>query len=93
MPVEFCSLRRFQSLSLYQKLRFLHDHATPLKINYQAASTEADLYCYSDYYIELIAESRTNEVLRVNAFRSLKKLMPYLSQIDIGEITVLLSCH
>lgn len=54
---------------------------------------EYALYYYHPIYIELIAKTRTDEIVEIKCFANTKKLNPYLPQINITEITHLLSCH
>lgn len=54
-------------------------------------NVEGVLFVYNDFYVELLAESSTDEILFIRCFKTLKKLEPYLAQIDISEIVHLLS--
>lgn len=66
-------------------------HGIALDLAHTVRSAEAVLFAYNNFYVELVVERYTDEILAIKCFKSLKRLEPYLPQIDIGEITALLS--
>lgn len=86
------SFHRFKALPQEIQVDQLSAKGVALDLAYTAKSTEAVLFAYNDFYIELVVEKYTDEILAVKCFKSVKKLQPYFMQIDISEITALLSC-
>lgn len=56
------------------------------------ANAEALLFAYADFYVELVVAKHTDEILALRCFKSIRKLAPYLHQIDLSDIHPLLSC-
>ena len=86
------SFKQFQSLPAEMQIEQLSQHGIALDLAYSIKSAEAVLFAYCDFYVELLLEKYTDEILSIKIFKSLNKLEPYLPQIDITEITALLSC-
>jgi hypothetical protein len=86
------SFRRFTRLSAEKQIHQLSLHAIALDLAYCTDGAEAVLFAYHDFYVELVVEKYTDEILSIKSFRSVRKLAPYLHQIDITEITALLAC-
>jgi hypothetical protein len=75
-----------------QQIQQLSLDGISLDLAYYTGSAEAVLFAYSDFYVELVVQTCTDEILNINCFRCAKKLEPYLHQVDIGEINALLAC-
>lgn len=84
-------LHQFKKLSTGLQIKQLEKHGIALDLAYTAKSTEAVLFAYHDFYVELIVEKYTDEILAVKSFKCLRKLDPYLRQVDISAIENLLS--
>ena len=84
-------LHQFKKLPTNLQVEHLSLHGIALDLAYAAKSTEAVLFAYHDFYVELIVEKYTDEILAVKCFKCLRKLEPYLNQVDISEIETLLS--
>ena len=82
----------FKMLSAEKQLDELSQHGIPFDLEYSTNGAEAVLFGYHDFYVELVVEKYTDAILNTRCFRNLKKLAPYLPQIDISEITSLLAC-
>ena len=67
-------------------------HGIGLDLAYATKGAEAVLFAYNDFYVELVVEKFTDEILALRCFRSTKRLDPYLKQIDLTEINPLLIC-
>ena len=85
-------LHRFKMLPAEKQLEQLTLHAIPFDLYYCVSGGEAVLFGYHHFYVELIVEKYTDEILSVCCFQSTRRLAPYLQQIDITEITALLAC-
>ena len=85
------SFRRFKQLPVEVQIEQLNRKGVALDLACHVKTAEAVLFAYADFYVELIVAAHTDEILALKPFKSLKKLEPYLSQVDIGEITSLLS--
>jgi hypothetical protein len=86
------SLLQFKALSTNLQINELNQRGIPLDLAYTTQNAEAVLFAYDDFYVELVVEKLADEIIAVRCFRSLKKLEPYLQQVDIREITSILSC-
>lgn len=84
-------LHQFKKLPTALQLEQLNQHGVALDLAYTAKSVEAVLFSYHDFYVELIVEKFREEVLAVKSFKCLRKLEPYLVQVDISAIKFLLS--
>lgn len=85
------SFHRFKSLSLERQVEQLDRYGVLLDLAYSLNSTEAVLFAYADFYIEMVVEKYSDEILSLHCFKNLKKLEPYLHQVDISAINALLS--
>jgi hypothetical protein len=91
-PVMLYPFHHFKMLPEEKQLEQLTRHGIALDLWYCIHGTEAVLFAYHSFYVELVVEKYTDEILSVNCFQSTRKLRPYLQQIDISEINVLLAC-
>ena len=86
------SFHCFKGLGIELQMEALSLCGIPLDLACVIGSTEAVLFAYNDFYVELVVEKITDEIISLHCFKSIGKLSPYLHQIDIGEISVLLTC-
>lgn len=86
------TLQRFKALFPEKQLQQLTSHGISLDLAFCIDSTEAIVFAYNDFYVELVVEKVSDDIIAINCFRSVKKLTPYLHQVDISEITSLLAC-
>jgi hypothetical protein len=90
--VTMYSFQHFKRLLPERQLRQLSFHAVDLDLVRCNGSTEAVVFSYNDFYVELVMQKITDEIHSIHCFRSLRKLEPYLQQVDISGITALLAC-
>jgi hypothetical protein len=86
------TFHRFKMLSGEQKLYVLSRHGIGLDLAYCTKDAEAVLFAYRDFYVELVVQKHYDEILAINCFHDVRKLEPYLHQVDITEICALLAC-
>ena len=86
------SLHRFKMLPAEKQVDQLSLYGTGLDLAYFTKGAEAVLFAYHDFYVELVVVPYTDEILAVRCFQSLRKLEPYLRQVNITPITALLTC-
>ena len=86
------TFHRFKQLSTERQLEQLTLHGLSLDLSSFTPGGEAVLFAYMDFYVELVVEKFTDEILAIHCFRNTQKLLPYLQQVDISEITALLTC-
>lgn len=84
------TLHQFKKLPAERQIEKLNKDGVPLDLACVSKSTEAVLFAYEDFYVEVVVDPGSDEILAIKCFRSMKKLDPYLVQIDIGDITDLL---
>ncbi|QEC57802.1 hypothetical protein FSB75_18465 [Flavisolibacter ginsenosidimutans] len=78
-------------LPLSVQLDQLNSQGIPLDLAWMQRATEAVLFAYGDFYVELVVEKFTDEIVSVKCFKNTKRLEPYLRQISLAEILPLLS--
>lgn len=86
-------LNQFKALPPERQLQQLSLHAVSLDLVFDNGSTEAVLFAYHDFYVELVVERLIDEIHSLRCFRSPDKLEPYLHLVDISDITALLTCN
>jgi hypothetical protein len=84
--------RGFKALSQEMQIEQLGLHGIGLDLERWNRGKEAVLFAYGSFYVELLVERYTDEILGVKCFQSTKWLAPYLHQVNIDEITSLLTC-
>lgn len=84
------TFKQFNALSNELQIDELAQHGVSLDPDCKLQGSEAVLFAYSDFYVELVVIKHTDEILSINCFQNLNRLAPYLEQIDISEINVLL---
>ena len=47
-----------------------------------------NLYSLDNFYVEMLYDSRDNEIKKIKSFRTDKLLKPYLSQIKLKDIPI-----
>lgn len=82
---------QFKALSAETQIEELSFYGISLDLAYDTEGAEAVLFAYHDFYVELVVEKYTDDILTITCFRHTKKLEPYLCQIDLTEINVLLA--
>ena len=87
------TFHRFKKLPAEKQIEELSLHGVPFDLAYVTNGAEAVLFGYHDFYVELVVEKYTDDILALRCFQNTKKLLPYLQQINISEITALLACR
>ena len=85
------TLHQFKSLPKELQLEQLSVNGTSLDLAYTEKGMEVSLFAYHDFYVEVFFQNYTDEIIALKSFKSMHRLTPYLKQIDINEITSLLS--
>ena len=80
------TLKKFRKLDYEVQLHCLYGSGVNLELYRTINEQEVVLYSLGDFYVEIFFNSDITRVLHVNAFHSLKKLDPYLRNVDISEI-------
>lgn len=86
MPCNLYSFYRFKALPKDVQLDELNRHGVELDLSCTVATAEAVLFAYNGFYVELLVQKHTDEILNLTCFKSMKKLEPYLSQVDISDV-------
>ena len=86
------SFHQFKTLSGEIQVNELSLYGIGLDLACAVNGAEAALFAYNDFYVELVVETFTDDILALRCFRSTRKLDRYLKQIDISEINPLLDC-
>lgn len=84
------SFHQYKKFSSERQIELLNRDGVPLDLACATRSDEVVLFAYNDFYVELGVATQSDEIVFIRCFRSVKKLEPYLRQIDIDEITALL---
>jgi hypothetical protein len=85
------SIKEFKALPIDAQVDELSRNAVSLDLFQVKKGAEVVLFSLNDFYVELYVERVSDEIIRINAFDSVKRLDAYLGQIDIHEITGLIS--
>ncbi|HYO20901.1 MAG TPA: hypothetical protein VER36_00765 [Flavisolibacter sp.] len=84
------SFHQYKKFCSERQIALLNRDGVPLDLACTSQSDEVVLFAYNDFYVELGVATHSDEIVFIRCFRSVKKLEPYLRQIDIDEITALL---
>lgn len=93
MLPELYAFHQFKMLNTYVQITHLNESGISLDLYYSCGNREHVLFAYNNFYVELIVEKITDEIITLHCFQSVKKLSPYLDQINISPITILLQCQ
>jgi len=85
------SIHQFKRLNLKQKLFAIDRKGVDLSVALFAEKETSTLYWLNNFYVEIVFEKGTQRIESVRGFTDTKRLNPYLDQINIGELTILLS--
>lgn len=81
---------RFKAQPPEVQMEELNLHGVSLDLANYTKETEAVLFAYHNFYVELVVQKYTDDIISINCFRNPQKLEPYLGQVDITEISSLL---
>ncbi len=87
------SFHLFKRLPADVRIDELNEHGISLDLARADGLAEKVLFAYNNFYVELVVERYTDAIITLTCFKSGKRLEPYLPQVDIGEITFLLSTN
>ena len=82
----YVNITEFNSLTLDEKAWYLWHGSTFLHV-YEKTGYRINLFFLNDYYIELWYHKESNKVENIRAFTSVDLLEPFLSNIDISQVT------
>jgi hypothetical protein len=85
------SIHQFRRLSLNQKLITLDRKAIDLSVALVTGTESRMLFSLYGFYVEVIFIKASPQIKMVRSFSSTKYLNPYLEQINIDDLTILLS--
>lgn len=77
--------REYNLLELHQKALLL-DKCAAFIIHLNRSSIVYTLFAYSTYYIEVMVDSETNNLMNISAFGSGHSIDKYLEDISLDEI-------
>jgi hypothetical protein len=80
------SIKQYQRLNEYQKVQLLWFQGVPMEVVRFTKDMRVELYAMDRFYAEVYYDASQEEPLFVKAFSNMKKLDPYLSQVDISGI-------
>jgi hypothetical protein len=79
-------LYNFNSLQLHQKATFLDKQSTFL-VNLFENEISYSLYAYKNYYLEVIIDSETRNLIDIVAFKTWDRLDKYFDNINlVGDL-------
>lgn len=84
------SFLQFNRRDIQSKSNYLNNHGVCLNMSIHRGVFIVTLFDLHGFYVEVCYEKETNMISRINSFASLKKLEPFLKQINIEEIILLL---
>jgi hypothetical protein len=80
------TLGNFKKLDYEVQLHFLYGSGVNLELYRTINEQEVVLYSLGNFYVEIYFNSQITRVLQLKPFHSVKKLEPYLPNVDISEI-------
>ena len=80
------TLKKFRKLDYEVQLHCLYGSGINLELYRTVNEWEVVLYSLGNFYVEIYFNHEITRVLHIKAFQSLKKLDPYLRNVDISEI-------
>lgn len=83
------TLAQFRSLSGDLQRQFVQ-HSAVFLFGRTAVGVTTKLYQVDGFYVELFFDDRMAEVIHIFSFDDPAKLGPYLQQVDLSELTMLL---
>ena len=84
------SVRQFKKADIHAQSYYLNDHGVYLDVCIDKDGAKVALYALYDHYVEVYYEMNNFVVRKINCFKSLKRLEPFLPKINIDEINMLL---
>ena len=91
MPVSnLLSIHQYKRLSFYKKYDLLSKEGIDLLALFTQEESKM-LFALFNFYVEVVFDSCTNDIKSLCSFSGTKKIEPYLSQINIDELTILLA--
>jgi hypothetical protein len=85
------SIHQFKRWQPDVQLDYLNSYGVALGISLVRKDMEVILFSLHDFYVRISYKRKTNKIKEVSCFRSMKKLEPFLDQVNIDEIIILLS--
>jgi|GraSoiStandDraft_16_1057320.scaffolds.fasta_scaffold1174514_1 hypothetical protein len=79
------SLLSFNRLRTEAQLEMLM-HVGVLLVECKRGNRTMRLFFLHRYYVEVIASSETGKVIRISAFEDIKRIEPYLHEIDLSSL-------
>ena len=86
------SIHQFKCLSQQQKLFAIDRAGTDLSLALFRKNESSLLFSFESFYVEVIFVKASRRIKKVRCFSTMKKLTRYLKQINIDDLTNLLSC-
>lgn len=85
------TIHRFKNLIQEEQIDVMRQYGVHLDLYRQTVECLIALYALEDFYIELHIARHTDHILTIKSFSGTKKLAPYLDQVNIDPLTILLS--
>ena len=80
------SVHKFRHADTQSKSRYLNGHGVNLNLYIHKEDAIVSLYDLHGYYVEVYYEKGSNMIKQINCFTSLKKLDPFIKQINIDKL-------
>jgi hypothetical protein len=84
------SAHQFKQADIHFQISYVNNKGVCLNVCIHRGNVKVALYALDTFYVEVYYDVECNMINQVKCFTSLKKLEPYLGQINIDEITSLL---
>ena len=85
------TMHQFKRLCIDTKLILLEKHGIDLSLALFTKEEASLLYCLFDFYVKVVFRKASVQIKSVTCFTDVKKLEPFLSQINIDAVTILLA--
>lgn len=84
------SIHQYKRLSIHKKYSILNVEGIDLLALFTRKQSKV-LFSLYHFYVEVVFDRFTNEIRSLTCFTNAHKIEPYLEQINIDDLTILLS--
>jgi hypothetical protein len=85
------TIHQFKNLRQEHQIDCLKEFGAFLDLYRKQEENIVALYALESFYVELHIAKRSDRILEIRSFSNVKKLSPYLEQVNINAVTTLLA--
>ena len=85
------TLHQFKRLCIDSKLILLDKHCIDLSLALFTKEEASLLFYLFDFYVKVVFKKASVQIKSVTCFKDVKKVEPFLEQVNIDDVTILLA--